>query len=79
MTPYSVLDSTKCPHKNRDIEQSAKYLKISVREVLDIMNNERPRRQSTAKLRSAERALRCGVLLSSAAGHRRALHGASLL
>ena len=43
------LDSTKCPHKYRDIEYSAKYLNISVRGVLDIMNNERPRRQSTAK------------------------------
>ena len=47
--PHSVLDSTKCPHKYRDIKESAKYLNISVRGVLDIMNSERPRRQSTAK------------------------------
>ena len=35
-TPYSVFDSTKRPHKYRDIEYSAKYLNISVRKVLDI-------------------------------------------
>ena len=35
-TPYSVLDSTKRPHKYRDIECSAKYLNTSVRGVLEI-------------------------------------------
>ena len=34
--PYSVLDSTKRPHKYRDIELSVKYINISVRGVLDI-------------------------------------------
>ena len=34
--PYSVLHSTKCPHKHRYVGKSAKYLNISVRGVLDV-------------------------------------------